>query len=160
MHYRVLIFVRHGKIHEQLQTRCLPGTGHGGVMPITRIVSTPTDRLCHAGKPMVLGPGLGTRRSSSSSRFPGLSLQISPTRNPTSNANTKHPRDPPQPIRQHYAKVDPPPRLFQPIEHPRRQRLSGFSVRVFDFEWRVDIRDGVRDGSKARCEPVLVEAIA
>lgn len=96
----------------------------------------------------------------SSSRLSSLPPQISPTSNPTSNMNTKDPRNPPQPNRQDHAKINPPPGLLQPIKHPRRQRLLRLSVRVVYLERWINVRDGVRDGAKARRETVFVEPVA
>ena len=103
----------------------------------------------------------GERPSNRSSS--GLSSnppQISPTSNPTSHVNTKHPRDPPQQNRQDHAEINPPPGLLQPIKHPRRQRLLRLSVRVVYLERWVNARDGVRDRTKAGREPVFVKTVA
>lgn len=96
----------------------------------------------------------------SSSRLSSLPLQISHARDPSTGTNAKHPRDPPQPVRQNRAEVESPPGLFQPIEHPRRQRLFRLPVRIVDLERGMDVRDGVDDGPEAGGEPVLVEAVA
>ena len=158
----------------KLQTTGLLGTGHDGASPVTHILQSQTNRavrekenspwpwLVSAQRSavdgrVVWGEG-GTGRSSS--RLSSLPLQISHARNATTNINAENPRDPPQPIREDDAKVDPPARLLQPIEHPRGRRLLRLSVRVIYLKRHVNIRDGVRDGPKTGCEPVFVETVA
>jgi len=107
-----------------------------------------------------LAEGGGATAQRSSSRLSSNPLQISPTSNPITHLNTKHPRDPPQPSRQDHAEINPPPGLLQPIKHPRRQRLLRLSVRIVYLKRWVNARDRVRDGTKARRETVFVKTVA
>ena len=159
---------------EKLQTTGLLGTGHDGASPVTHTFYSHRPTGPRGKKKTVRGLGSsalnaqlsvvgwggegGTGRSSS--RLSSLPLQISHARNATTNIDAQNPRDPPQPIREDDAKVDPPARLLQPIEHPRGRRLLRLSVRVIYLKRHVNVRDGVRDGPKAGCEPVFVETVA
>jgi hypothetical protein len=138
---------------------------HDGGLQTTGLSDTPshtpgTDRIM-LGSPYVAsayrGPVEGVH---SSSRLPSLPPQISRTPNPTTHLNPECPRDPTKPTRQDCAEINPPPGLLQPVEHPSRSRLPRLSVRAFDLERRVDVRDGTCDGAEAGCEPVFVEAVA
>ena len=103
-------------------------------------------------------PGGGS--SSSSSRLSSHPLQIPCASNPTTDTNTKDPRDPPQPTRQNRAEIDPPPRLLEPIKDPADRRHLGLPIRTTYLERRVNVRDRVGDGAKAGREAVFVEAVA